>query len=266
MHTLRGMRKRFLNLSFILVALVSLGAFTEAQKVPGAACPLSAILTDDTTVGNVLLVAAPTTGTTPVYINGVATTNPAGPSVRICSVKVHLIQPASAAAYGFVSGTGTATSSGVTGTFAYASGGTATGTGNCLASASNGAGTGAQGTIGVSSGTISGNITLTTQGSAYTASAGLPTTWTLSLPASGGASTCSGTVTTTGGSLAGACGGTAWSTNLSPQFTGTASVTEDWTEYLGDSAAIVAPASKGVCFKLSAAPTHSQVLVTYGIL
>lgn len=102
---------------------------------------------------------------------------------------------------------------GAGGTITYSSGGTATGTGNCLATASGGTGAGAAGLIGVSSGTISGNLTIgpsgsttaaqTSTGSGYGA---IPTSWTLTLPTTGGASTCSGTITTTGGTLVGAAG------------------------------------------------------------
>ena len=102
---------------------------------------------------------------------------------------------------------------GAGGTIAYASGGTATGTGNCLATASGTTNPAsdftAVGLIGVVGGVISGNVqigsafTQTNTGSGYAA---IPTTWTLSAPASGAASSCSGTITTTGGTLVGAMG------------------------------------------------------------
>jgi hypothetical protein len=96
---------------------------------------------------------------------------------------------------------------GAGGTITYSSGGTATGTGNCLATASSGT-PAAVGLIGVSSGTISGTLSFghaaqTTSGGNYTS---VPTSWTLTVPTTGGASTCSGTITTTGGSLVGAQG------------------------------------------------------------
>ncbi|ABF42161.1 hypothetical protein Acid345_3160 [Candidatus Koribacter versatilis Ellin345] len=98
---------------------------------------------------------------------------------------------------------GTGSSNGISGTFAYASGGSATGTGNCLATSSNGGGSGGKATVAVSSGTVSGNLVIVALGASYTAA---PTSWTLSLPASGAASSCSGTITTTGGAISGADG------------------------------------------------------------
>jgi hypothetical protein len=97
--------------------------------------------------------------------------------------------------------------SGAGGTITYSSGGTATGTGNCLATATTGS-PAAVGLISASSGAISGTLSFghaaqTTSGGNYTSA---PTSWTLSAPTTGGATTCSGTITTTGGSLVGAQG------------------------------------------------------------
>ena len=96
----------------------------------------------------------------------------------------------------------------------YVSGGSASGTGNCLATAvpvPGATGSGASGVISVSSDMISGPITLTPTfvpiGAGYVYSFSgvgynaIPTNWTLSVPPSGGATTCSGTITTSGGSL-----------------------------------------------------------------
>ncbi|ABF42396.1 hypothetical protein Acid345_3395 [Candidatus Koribacter versatilis Ellin345] len=96
---------------------------------------------------------------------------------------------------------GTGSSSGIRDTFAYSSGGTATGTGKCLATTTGGGGSGGTATVAVASGVISGNLTILTFGQSYT---GVPSSWNLSLPASGAASSCSGTITTTGGAIAGA--------------------------------------------------------------
>ena len=52
---------------------------------------------------------------------------------------------------------------------------------------------------------------------------------------------------------------------LTPLWVGTVSVRETWDQPLGDQAGIVAPSGTAVCWNLSAAPTHSQVLLTYGI-
>lgn len=91
----------------------------------------------------------------------------------------------------------------VGGTVTYASGGTVSGTGTCTAtsivSVANGyapslLGTSAVGTFNATSGVISGNLTFTSHGSMLI---GVPTQWTLS----NGTATCSGTATTTGGSL-----------------------------------------------------------------
>jgi len=99
----------------------------------------------------------------------------------------------------YIMGAGVADAIG--GTITYVSGGTVTGSGTCIATASNGGGTGAGGQISVSSGTISGAITITSPGLLYT---GAPTSWTLSAgPLFAGASTCSGTIITTGGVLVG---------------------------------------------------------------
>ncbi len=87
---------------------------------------------------------------------------------------------------------------GIWGTITYVSGGTATGSGYCLATASGGGGSGATGLVSVSSGTISGSLQFQTMGWSYTS---VPTSWTLTVPGNGGASTCSGTITTSGGSL-----------------------------------------------------------------
>jgi lysophospholipase L1-like esterase len=102
---------------------------------------------------------------------------------------------------------------GAGGTIAYSSGGTATGTGNCLATAngttSPASNFTATGLIAVSGGVISGNLQIgatlaqTTTGSGYAA---IPTTWGLTVPTAGGASTCTGTITTSGGTLVGAMG------------------------------------------------------------
>lgn len=55
------------------------------------------------------------------------------------------------------------------------------------------------------------------------------------------------------------------SVNLTPQWVGTISVREIWDQPLGDQAGLVAPSGTAICWNLSAAPTHSQVLLTYGI-
>lgn len=84
----------------------------------------------------------------------------------------------------------------VGGTITYASGGSATGSGNCWLQATNGTGgTGASAIIAVSSGVL-GTITIVGSGNGYT---GLPTSWTATNQT---ATTCSGTVVTTGGTLA----------------------------------------------------------------
>ena len=79
----------------------------------------------------------------------------------------------------------------------YVSGGTATGTGSCLATDPSSS-TPAAGLVSVSAGVISGSMTLTAVGHDY---ASVPTVWTLSLPSSGAASACSGSILTSGGSL-----------------------------------------------------------------
>jgi len=77
----------------------------------------------------------------------------------------------------------------------YSSGVTGTGTGKCVYASANGAGSGAQIQLSVSSGTVSSTTTLLNTGVSYTSE---PTTWSW---VSGAA--CSGTATTTGGSLGG---------------------------------------------------------------
>lgn len=85
----------------------------------------------------------------------------------------------------------------VGGTITRSAGGTATGTGLCFVDATNGTGgSGARGTIPVTSGSFAGaTVTITSPGYNYT---GLPTTWAVTLDT---ATTCSGTITTTGGAL-----------------------------------------------------------------
>jgi len=98
---------------------------------------------------------------------------------------------------------------GAGGTFTYVSGLVTTGTGNCLLTATNGTGSNAVTLIAVSSGTPgvisswSPSLAQTSTGSGYTT---LPTNWTATVPTVGGASTCSGTVVTSGGSAVGAQG------------------------------------------------------------
>jgi hypothetical protein len=53
--------------------------------------------------------------------------------------------------------------------------------------------------------------------------------------------------------------------NLTPQYLGTASVVEKVQEHFNADGALVAPAGKAVCLKLSATPTDAQVLITYNI-
>jgi hypothetical protein len=86
----------------------------------------------------------------------------------------------------------------VGGTVTYASGGTATGTGYCIATASDGGGYNAKATVAVAAGVISGNLTVYAAGQGY---ASVPTTWALNKPPAGVVTTCSGSITTTGGSL-----------------------------------------------------------------
>lgn len=88
---------------------------------------------------------------------------------------------------------------GIGGTIAYVSGGTISGTGTCIAAASGGGGSSGAGTFAATSGTISGNLTVTNTGYGYTA---IPTSWTLT----SGTATCSGTATSSGGTLSGAQG------------------------------------------------------------
>lgn len=53
--------------------------------------------------------------------------------------------------------------------------------------------------------------------------------------------------------------------NVTPQWKGTASVTDTFDEYFGDQTGPIVPTGSALCFLLSAAPTHSQLLLTYGI-
>lgn len=158
--------KRCFLLPLLLMGMLAPAAF--GQRLAGAACPLSAIITDDTSSGNLQMVAIPTGITNPyIYINGVKTANPLSPQIHVCSIRAVLIQPGTPANYGFVYGTGT----------------------NCATGA----------------------------------------------------------------------------TNVTPQWLGTASVTEHYDSYWTDQTALVLPPATALCWKLSAAVTHSQVLITYGI-
>lgn len=82
----------------------------------------------------------------------------------------------------------------VGGAIAYVSGGSVTGSGTCLATDPSG---NATGIFSATSGVISGNLLVTLPGSGYSS---IPTSWTLS-NAPGSASSCSGTATTSGGTL-----------------------------------------------------------------
>lgn len=158
--------KRFIGITLLTLAC-ALGAV--AQNPTSSRCPLSTIVTDDTSSGNLQIIAVPTITNTYVYTGQppVRTLNPNQPTIHICSVKAVLVQTTTAANYGLVTGTGS----------------------NCATGAA----------------------------------------------------------------------------NLTPQWIGTVSVREVWDQYFGDQAGPVTPAATAVCWKLSAAPTHSQLLVTYGI-
>jgi hypothetical protein len=54
-------------------------------------------------------------------------------------------------------------------------------------------------------------------------------------------------------------------TNLTPQWVGTISVVDKMQLKFGADAALIAPAGKAVCLKLSNTPTNAQVLITYNI-
>ena len=93
-------------------------------------------------------------------------------------------------------------------TISYVSGGTVTGNGYCLATDASLTGylTPASALVVVSSGVLGGVLSIGpafAQSSAGTGYAVAPTTWTLSVPTSGGASTCSGSILTSGGAVAG---------------------------------------------------------------
>jgi hypothetical protein len=100
----------------------------------------------------------------------------------------------------------------------YASGGTASGSGYCSLTAANNVSAGgvaplAQ--VGVTSGTFGGVLTITNSGLGLTA---IPTSWTVG---SGTATSCAGTVTTTGGTVsAGTFAGVFTMTNLGSNLTG----------------------------------------------
>lgn len=149
--------------------------------------------------GNTFDVTYPYIGTTTVpYASGSSTTTTTSGSTPAGSTSVTVASGSSfAVGQGiYIAGAG----SGIGGTIAYSSGGSATGAGTCVAVPTSGGL--AVATVGVSSGTISGNLTVQNTGTSYST---MPTTWTLSLGTStttvGTAGTCSGTITTTGGTL-----------------------------------------------------------------
>ena len=157
-----GMKNRLLFA--LALPILSLCAVAQTPN-SSARCGLTAIIADQTTATTAQMVAIPTGNSPKVYVNGTAQTNPLGPSIRVCSVQIRIVQPATPTNFGFVYGTGT----------------------NC---------------------------------------------------ATGQA-------------------------NVTPQYVGTASTTEQLTQTFGYDAAITVPAGKALCFKTSAVSTHAQVLITY---
>lgn len=105
------------RLKLFAVLLLSLACTLGAVAQVGTApqCPLSAIVTDDTSSGKSQIIALPSgLATPPIYINGVATVNPNKPTIHICSIKARIIQASGAANYGLVYGTGSNCATGAT--------------------------------------------------------------------------------------------------------------------------------------------------------
>lgn len=121
--------------------------------------------------------------------------------------------------FGFLWVPAIGTNNRVGGIVSYSSGGITIGTGTCSAVGSGGGGSGAIGQFMSTAGTISGSLAIFNPGTGYSA---IPTSWTLS----NGTANCSGTATTTGGTLSDGY--------LIPYFDGqptTGGV--EWTQYNG---------------------------------
>ncbi len=135
----------------------------------------------------------------PYYASGAgATTTTTSGSTTAGSTSVTV-----ASASTFVAGEGiyiAGAGQGISGTYTYVSGGSATGTGTCVAVPTSGVN--AIATVNVTSGTITGGLTIQYAGTTNASSA--PASWTLSMGTAtttlATATTCSGTITTTGGS------------------------------------------------------------------
>jgi hypothetical protein len=269
---------RVVSLALVSAALACVPALGQAVGSTAPNCPSSAYLQNDTSSGATLLIPAPTGSALQTYMNGYSSTAPrpgniTGPSVHICSVQYRVNQAGTAANYGLVAGyvgaisaatwsTQTLTQS-IVGTSTQTctvslldTSGRVSATGTIALTGTNAiAGSTAMSAIVPTEGYVASGLTVNTSGQAVTANLG------------SGTATCSGqaTLAATTAAATAVCQG---SISIGPQWFGVASSATDGAgmgQVFGKDVALKAPPNSNVCFNLSAAPTGSQVHVTYSV-